>query len=431
MASMELQPPTLSQLPLDDDEYDGQEWGGQDDDELQEMMESLLWSPEAARPPHGRRRAHNDRYDELEFLRNKVRQMEEELRAMRLQHLDNVMPVPVSSAPTATLAFSSQMFGIPISSPPVSDAPPIWDLAARQQLWRERAAHENARLRTVLDTQASLAQSMEYQLGKRIREQLAGHALPFDSFSGTIAQDRGPDFALETETIESLRRGLDTAFEELDAVFDTNGLDRLETPSTDARVREGASGMYLDIFAAKLLPFDFDTTATAAWNHYRGVERRRGNLNQNLTLDDEFDTVMEEVAMKFTGKSTNADFRVKQALRRHVEPDRQVVVWVSKAEAVEQQVSAYSNFAFIDKGYVVVKRPTFPDHSQTASTLLQICCLISPQMMRGCVLDVKTAGAFTEFVLSVMVASITATQELVESMLLEEAQQLHVLQQQE
>ncbi|KAF1786400.1 hypothetical protein GQ600_4939 [Phytophthora cactorum] len=246
------------------------------------------------------------------------------------------MPVPVSSAPTATLAFSSQMFGIPISSPPVSDAPPIWDLAARQQLWRERAAHENARLRTVLDTQASLAQSMEYQLGKRIREQLAGHALPFDSFSGTIAQDRDPDFALETETIESLRR-----------------------------------------------------------------------------------------------KSTNADFRVKQALRRHVEPDRQVVVWVSKAEAVEQQVSAYSNFAFIDKGYVVVKRPTFPDHSQTASTLLQICCLISPQMMRGCVLDVKTAGAFTEFVLSVMVASITATQELVESMLLEEAQQLHVLQQQE
>ncbi|KAG3189860.1 hypothetical protein PC128_g11572 [Phytophthora cactorum] len=386
MASMELQPPTLSQLPLDDDEYDGQEWGGQDDDELQEMMESLLWSPEAARPPHGRRRAHNDRYDELEFLRNKVRQMEEELRAMRLQHLDNVMPVPVSLAPTATLAFSSQMFGIPISSPPVSDAPPIWDLAARQQLWRERAAHENARLRTVLDTQASLAQSMEYQLGKRIREQLAGHALPFDSFSGTIAQDRGPDFALETETIESLRRGLDTAFEELDAVFDTNGLDRLETPSTDVR---------------------------------------------NLTLDDEFDTVMEEVAMKFTGKSTNADFRVKQALRRHVEPDRQVVVWVSKAEAVEQQVSAYSNFAFIDKGYVVVKRPTFPDHSQTASTLLQICCLISPQMMRGCVLDVKTAGAFTEFVLSVMVASITATQELVESMLLEEAQQLHVLQQQE
>ncbi|KAG3157966.1 hypothetical protein PI126_g8071 [Phytophthora idaei] len=180
---MELQPPTLSQLPLDDDEYDGQEWGGQDDDELQEMMESLSWSPEAARPPHGRRRAHNDRYDELEFLRNKVRQMEEELRALRLQHLDNVMPVPVSSAPTATLAFSSQMFGIPISSPPVSDAPPIWDLAARQQLWRERAAHENARLRTVLDTQASLAQSMEYQLGKRIREQLAGHALPFDSFS--------------------------------------------------------------------------------------------------------------------------------------------------------------------------------------------------------------------------------------------------------
>ncbi|KAE9298160.1 hypothetical protein PF008_g23565 [Phytophthora fragariae] len=45
-------------------------------------------------------------------------------------------------------------------------------------------------------------------------------------------------------------------------------------------------------------------------------------------------------------------------------------------------------------------------------------------MAGGCVLDLTTAGAFTEFVLSVMVASITATQELVEGMLLEEAQLL-------
>jgi hypothetical protein len=136
------------------------------------------------------------------------------------------------------------------------------------------------------------------------------------------------------------------------------------------------------------------------------------------------DTVLEEVAMKFTSKSTNADFRVKQGLRRYVEADRQVVVWVSKAEAVEQQASAYSNFAFVDKGYVVVKRPTLSELDQSSSTLLQICCLISPQMARGCALDVTTAGAFTEFVLSVMVASITATQELVEGMLVEEAQQL-------
>ncbi|KUF97660.1 hypothetical protein AM588_10006914 [Phytophthora nicotianae] len=341
-------------------------------------MASLSWTLEAARSPHGksRRRARNDRYDELEFMRNKVHQMEEELRTLRLQHLDYLVPLPVSSPPAATLAFSSQMFGFPVPSP---TAPPTWDIAARQQRWRERAACENNRLRMVLDTQASLARRLESQMGKRIRDQLTSQALPFSNFSGKTALDRGPSFELETETVESLRIGLNTALEELDSVFDTNGLDRVEPPSTDARIREDA---------------------------------------------DESDTVMEEVAMKFTGKSTNADFRVKQALQRHVEPDRQVVVWVSKAEAVEQQISAYSNFGFVDKGYVVVKRPKFPEQGQTASTLLQICCLISPQMVRGCVLDVNTSGEFTEFVLSVMVASITATQELVESMLLKEAHQL-------
>ncbi|KAG7378720.1 hypothetical protein PHYPSEUDO_009740 [Phytophthora pseudosyringae] len=418
---LELQPPSLSQLLLNDDESDGQD---EQDDELQEMLESYSWSPEASRSPRGksRCRARNDRYGELEFLRSKVQQMEEELHALRLQHLDNMVPV---SAPAAALAFSSQAFGFPV--PPAAPvAPPIWDIAAHQQRWREKAVSESARLRTVLGTQASLARSMEAQLGKRIRQQLASQAPPFGYGSGNSAQDRGPDFALETETAEALRRGLDTAFEELDAVFGTNGLGRLENPSTDARIREGAGGMYLDIFANKLLPFDFETTATATWNHYRGVERRRGNLYQNLTQSEEAysDTIMEDVAMKFAGKSTNADFRVKQALRRHVEPDRQVVVWVSKAEAAEQQISAYSNFAFIDKGYVVVNRPTFPEQGQASSTLLQICCLISPQMASGCVLNATTMGAFTEFVLSVMVASITATQELVEGMLVEEAQQL-------
>ncbi|EEY64934.1 M96 mating-specific protein family [Phytophthora infestans T30-4] len=332
------------------------------------MMESLSWSQGAARSPHRktRRRARNDRSNELEFLRNKVRQMEEELRVLHLQRLNNLVPATLPSSPAVTLDFSSQMFGFPMSSPA---APPIWDIAARHQRRSERAASENTRLHMVLDTQVSLARRLKSQLGKRIR----GH--------------RGPSFVLETETAESLRYGLNTALEELDAVFDTNGLGRLETPSTEARIREAASGMYLDIYVATLLPFDFMTTATAVWNHYRGIGRRRGSLNQNSTLDDESDTVIEEVAVKFTGKSTNADFRVKQAIQRHMEPDRQVVVWVSKAEAVEQQMSAYSKFALVDKGYVVVKRPALLEQGQTPSTLLQICCLISQQMTRGCVLD--------------------------------------------
>eukprot|EP00644_Phytophthora_capsici_P011781 jgi/Phyca11/553066/estExt2_Genewise1Plus.C_PHYCAscaffold_500368 len=366
--------------------------------------EFLTRSVEASHPHRGntQRRARNDHYDELEVLRDKVHQMEEELRALRSQHLEKM--APITSGPAATLAFSRQAYGFPVLAPTTQEVSPVWHLAARQKQWRDRAERENMRLRIVLDTQASLARSMEAQLGNE-----SGNNL-----------DHAPDFALETETTEAILRGLDKAFAELNAVFDTN---RQESSGTDARIREGTSGMYLEIFATRLLPFDFETTATATWNHYRGVDRRRQNLFQQ-DEDAYADTVIEEVAMKFSGKSTNADFRVKQALRRYVEDDRHVVVWVSKAEAVEQQISAYSNFAFIDKGYVLVKRPTSPEQDKLSSTLIKICCLISPQMIEGSVLDVTTVGAFTEFVLSVMIASITATQELVEGMLVDEAQRL-------
>lgn len=418
----------LDDVPTEDLDGDEQEQA-EAEAELEELLASLTpAAAESSRPTRGkvRRRARGDRQDEVAFLRSKVQQMEEELRALRLQHLDNMVPVPAASAPAASLAFSGQAFGFPVSAPQVTEAPPIWDIAARQQRWRQKALRENARLRMVLDTQASLARSMESQLGRRIRQQLSDGRCTLDVPGAFPVQSAAPSFTLETETIESLRRGLDTAYDELDIVFAANGLDQLGTPYTEARIREGPKGMYLDIFANKLLPFDFETTATATWNHYRGDDRQRANLYQDFTEgeDSSADTIMEMVAMKFTGKATNADFRVKQALRRYEQPDRQVVVWVSRAEAIESQVSAYSNFAFVDKGYVVVKRPVFPEQEHHPSTLLQICCLISPQMANGCVLDVTSVGAFTEFVLSVMVASITATQELVEGMLIEEAKQL-------
>lgn len=228
-----------SQLPLDDDESDRQKQAEKDDDELQEMMESLSWSQGAARSPHRktRRRARNDRSNELEFLRNKVRQMEEELRVLHLQRLNNLVPATLPSSPAVTLDFSSQMFGFPMSSPA---APPIWDIAARHQRRSERAASENTRLHMVLDTQVSLARRLKSQLGKRIRGQLARQALPFSIFSGMTAQSRGPSFVLETETAESLRYGLNTALEELDAVFDTNGLGRLETAKREYERRRAA-----------------------------------------------------------------------------------------------------------------------------------------------------------------------------------------------
>ncbi|KAG2506861.1 hypothetical protein JM16_008886, partial [Phytophthora kernoviae] len=299
-----LHAPTPPISTLDDDDDDSDEQGEIDvDAEMEELLESLTASLQSNRQSRGkiRRRARDNLQTEVEFLRNKVQQMEEELRALRLEHLDNMAPVPAPSTPTATLAFSSQAFGFPLSIPQVNEAPPIWDLAARQQRWRQEAVKENAKLRMILNTQASLAKSMEAQLGKRIRQQFTSEGCTPDNL---VAQSWSPSFALETETVDALQNGLDTAFNELDAVFAANG------------------------FVERVCVFSADVDG-----------------------DSSSDTVMEMVEMKFTGKNTNADFHVKQAVRRYVEIDRKVVMWVFKAEAAENQISAYSSFAFVDKGY--------------------------------------------------------------------------------
>lgn len=124
--------------------------------------------------------------------------------------------------------------------------------------------------------------------------------------------------------------------------------------------------------------------------------------------------------MEFLGKTTTADFRVKQVIRRFVETDKQVVVWVSIGQALDPN-NSFASFGFVDKGYVVTRRPTSIAPGHGDFTVLQMCSLVSPQMAAGCRIDMTAAGDFTEFVLNVVAANTTTSQELIENVLLDQA----------
>ncbi|KAE9214386.1 hypothetical protein PF002_g17683 [Phytophthora fragariae] len=161
----------------------------------------------------------------------------------------------------------------------------------------------------------------------------------------------------------------------------------------------------------------------AVWNHFRGNEKHRGVVYENATkhLESFSDTIMEAFTMEFLGKTTTADFRVKQVIRRCVETDKQVVVWVSIGHALDPNNSPFSSFGFVDKGYVVTRRPTSIGPGHGDFTVLQMCSLVSPQMAAGCRIDMTAAGDFTEFVLNVVAANTTTSQELIENVLLDQA----------
>ncbi|KAE8987175.1 hypothetical protein PR003_g23614 [Phytophthora rubi] len=366
-------------------------------------------------------RARDERKHELAYLRSKVEQMERELETMRhrrrVRNICNGEPPPSSPSAESTDMTTK-------SAASLSRMPFIWrDIATRQQQRREKSERENARLKLVLESQVKLAKSMESLLQKRARQQVSGCAEVVGAYGDLSSQGSTLDFLVDKDTYEALLTSVETAYAELEAVFTTNGLLGLDTPCRDARMREGASGMYLDVFANKVLPFSYDAVTTAVWNHFRGNEKHRGVVYENATkhLESFSDTIMEAFTMEFLGKTTTADFRVKQVIRRFVETDKQVVVWVSIGHALDPNNSPFSSFGFVDKGYVVTRRPTSIGPGHGDFTVLQMCSLASPQMAAGCRIDMTAAGDFTEFVLNVVAANTTTSQELIENVLLDQA----------
>ncbi|KAL3670590.1 hypothetical protein V7S43_003782 [Phytophthora oleae] len=369
-------------------------------------------------------RARDERKHELAYLRNKVEQMELELETMRYRRrargIRSAEPPPASSNGKSK-ALVTTCSKSAISSPRM---PFIWrDIATRQQQRREKSERENARLKLVLESQVKLAKSMETLLQKRARQQVSGCADVVGASGDLSSQGGTLDFLVDKDTYEALVTSVETAYAELEAVFATNGLLGLDTPCRDARMREGVSGMYLDVFANKVLPFSYEAVTAAVWNHFKGSEKHRGVVYENATkhLETSSDTIMEAFTMEFLGKTTTADFRVKQVIRRFVDADRQVVVWVSIGHALDPNNSPFSSFGFVDKGYVVTRRPTSITSGHGDFTILQMCSLVSPQMAAGCRIDMTAAGDFTEFVLNVVAANTTTSQELIENVLLDQA----------
>ncbi|RLN87896.1 hypothetical protein BBJ28_00010354 [Nothophytophthora sp. Chile5] len=372
-------------------------------------------------------RARNERKNELAYLRTKVEQMETQLDALR-HHRRTRSTGNAAASSSVVNTGTRALFGFNHSSALTSaSTPSIWrDIASRQQGRLEKVERENTRLKLVLESQVKLAKSMETLLQRRAR-QVAGCSDMIgpqdgDHPAGWSSQGRTLDFLVDKDTYEALLTSVETAYADLDAVFAINGLSCSETPCSDARMREGASGMYLDVFSNKLMPFEFEAVTTAVWNHFRGNDKHRGMVYENATKTSS-DTIMEAFTMEFLGKDMNADFRVKQVVRRYVEADQQVVVWVSIGQALDHDTSPFSSFGLVDKGYVVTKMPTSPTLANGDFTLVQMCSLVSPQMAAGRTLDLTAAGDFTEFVLNVVAANTTTSQELIENVLLDQALQ--------
>lgn len=254
----------------------------------------------------------------------------------------------------------------------------MWEeLAGRQRHRREAAERYNMRLKLAVERQRKVAESLTDLLRKR-SSQLETECSSLVSSAWTQPRViHVMDFHGDAGEFEGLFRRLDTAYHELDAVFEANGLARMETSSSDVHLREGADGKYLEFFTNKVLPFGQRATGEAIWDHYKGLDKHLGSgyLYEKTAKDfGEPYTLMEEFTKEIYSNNARADVRMKQVVRRFVEQDRDLVVWVTSVSPVEIKHKILRGLTYHIRGYAVSTRAPASAHELSR---LQLCTLIT------------------------------------------------------
>eukprot|EP00644_Phytophthora_capsici_P005812 jgi/Phyca11/503007/fgenesh2_kg.PHYCAscaffold_2_\ len=192
------------------------------------------------------------------------------------------------------------------------------------------------------------------------------------------------------------------------------------TPS-DVHIREGVDGKYLEAFSNKVLPFGLRAAKEATWDHFKGSEKHLGNGNiyeKTAKNPDDPYTIIEEFTKEMYSKNARADIKVQQLVRRYMEPDRDIVIWVSIAEPTEIKHKKLRGLTYHLRGYAMTKRSpaSTPEHEISQ---LQCVSLISLEPEAEAMYGYETVRAVTNFLIVTAAQKMQAHQDWIENALVD------------
>ncbi|RLN52813.1 hypothetical protein BBJ29_000754 [Phytophthora kernoviae] len=252
------------------------------------------------------------------------------------------------------------------------------------------------------------------------------------------------DFRGDIGEFQGLFRHLHAAYRELNAIFEANGLATMNITPSHVHMRGGVDGKYMEFFTHKVLPFEMHDTTEVMWDHFKGVKKHIGhssiyektakvttlemptfasdgecltNALHEQDLDEPY-TIVEDFTMAVHSNNARADVRVKQVVRRYVEKDRDIVIWVSSAVPIEVKHKILHGLAYHFRGYTVIKRSPASTADRELSEL-QLCSLISLDQDPETVYDSDTIRALTHFLIVHGAQGIRAHRELIENALVD------------
>ncbi|ETP38027.1 hypothetical protein F442_14268 [Phytophthora nicotianae P10297] len=349
-------------------------------------------------------RARNARKKEAADLRELVERLHLDLKVLRSRHI------------SVTHQQSSRAV---VSTPGI---PNKWQEIARiQRRRRNEAEHYNIRLKHALGSQQEVANKLFGLLRKRAT-QLANE---YSSLMNLVCAKNYMvdvlDFRGDTGTFQELLCRLDVAYRALDTVFTTNGLSNLTATPCDIHIREGVEGKYLEFFSYKVLPFDVRETTDAAWNHFKGVEKHLGNGSIYKKAEKDLDepyTIVADFTKEVYSNDARADIKVKQIVRRFVEPGRDIVLWVARAKPAEIKHKMLRGLTYRSRGYAVTQR--FPDSPPDRDlSVLKQCSRISLDHEVDTRYSPEDVRTLTTFLIANAAQNMRVHRQLIENALIE------------
>ncbi|KAG4057927.1 hypothetical protein JG687_00001113 [Phytophthora cactorum] len=341
-------------------------------------------------------KARSEQLRELQRLR--VESTDLELRLQQLQTRHN-----------RSLPFHSEEEDI--------DLPAVWeDICARQLERRLRAEQENCRLKSKYEADMKLVKSIEKLLFKRWTLQ--------NSSSETGKSVRRVE--IPTEFIKHLAdrifaelvTGVAVSYLEVEKVLETNCPFPLNIETHEPLLREGTS---VELFDRRTLPFDLHATGEAWWRRWQDYRGQRSYENVDDVIRERYGLEMLDVK---TDKS--ATCYVQQALRRHVEDHRVVIVWHAYFEPFTFDEERVRGVQFLLKGYVLMKpieRTSAAGGRDEVATRVLTFYNITPYFSEPQMRKNAMISALTKFVVSATSANISTSNEAMENLLVDEALQ--------
>ncbi|KAF1325280.1 hypothetical protein FI667_g9349, partial [Globisporangium splendens] len=299
---------------------------------IKEAKPKLKPNPKAAKPTIGKKRR-NVVKDELEYLRQQVKDLERQLAQLSQTSSSS------SDESDASSSLSSAVMSNAWTKPrDASLLESLWKrIAARQLDEREKAELKNAKLRELYESQLKIARSLERTLSKR--PNVTPNSVWFIC-SLTQWFDISPPREVQVDLYQfhSIRAG-DDAFDvllqrvnvmvaQIDAVLrDARFAFTKDKEIRDIQTKTDAQDrIFLEVLDSIVLPFSLHTTSAAVWKLVND-KVNQNNHSVFQAIDSTSDTIRAEFSIMMKLSQHNVRFRMRLLGKQVIEENRVAVVW--------------------------------------------------------------------------------------------------------